>query len=67
VDSFLALFGEEIVERKMYPLCAVKKDCVVVWVKGLTRLSRGAKVSCEKFESGEEADTEIQQGLGFTQ
>jgi hypothetical protein len=61
VDSFLAFFGEENVERKMYPLCVVKKDYVVVWVKGLMRLSRGAKVLWEKFESGEEADTEIQQ------
>ncbi len=59
MDSFLALFGEEIVERKMYPLCVVKKDCVVVWVKGPMRLSGGAKVLWEKFESGEEADTEI--------
>jgi hypothetical protein len=61
VDSFLAFFGEENVERKMYPLCVVKKDYVVVWVKGLMRLSRGAKVLWEKFEFGEEADTEIQQ------
>ncbi|CAM6051456.1 unnamed protein product [Sphagnum compactum] len=51
----------------MYPLCVVKKDCVVVWVKGPMRLSGGAKVLWEKFESGEEADTEIQRGLGFTQ
>lgn len=29
--------------------------------RGLMRLSRGAKVLWEKFESGEEADTEIQQ------
>jgi hypothetical protein len=61
VDSFLAFFGEENVERKMYPLCVVKKDYVVVWVKGLMRLSRGAKVLWEKFESGEEAYIEIQQ------
>jgi hypothetical protein len=45
----------------MYPLCVVKKDYVVVWVKGLMRLSRGAKVLWEKFESGEEAYIEIQQ------
>jgi hypothetical protein len=61
VDSFLAFFGEENVERKMYPLCVVKEYYVVVCVKGLMRLSRGAKVLWEKFESGEEADTEIQQ------
>ncbi len=61
MDSFLAFFGEENVERKMYPLCVVKKDYVVVWVKGLMRLSRGAKVLWEKFESGEEAYIEIQQ------
>ncbi len=59
VDSFLALLGEEIVERKTYPSCVVKKDCVVVWVKGPMWLSRGAKVLWEKFKSGEEADTEI--------
>ncbi len=61
MDSFLAFFGEENMERKMYPLCVVKKDYVVVWVKGLMRLSRGAKVLWEKFESGEEAYIEIQQ------
>ncbi len=61
MDSFLAFFGEEKVERKMYPMCVVKEEYVLVCVKGLMRLSRGAKVLWEKFESGEEADTEIQQ------
>jgi hypothetical protein len=61
VDSFLAFFGEENVDRKMYPMCVVKEEYVVVCVKGLMRLSRGAKVLWEKFDSGEEADNEIQQ------
>jgi hypothetical protein len=34
--------------------------------RGLMRLSRGAKVLWEKFESGEEADTEIQQQRNHT-
>jgi len=66
VDSFLAFFGEENLERKMYPMCVVKKEYVVVCVKGLMRLSRGAKMLWEKFESGEEADTEIQQQRNHT-
>ncbi len=35
MDSFLAFFGEENLERKMYPMCVVKEEYVVVCVKGL--------------------------------
>ncbi len=65
MDSFLAFFGEENLERKMYPMCVVKEEYVVVCVKGLMQLSRGAKVLWEKLESGEEADTEIQQQRNY--
>ncbi len=40
MDSFLAFFGEENLERKMYPMYVVKEEYVVVCVKGLMRLSR---------------------------
>ncbi len=66
MDSFLAFFGEENLERKMFPMCVVKEEYVVVCVKRLMRLSRGAKVLWEKFESGKEADTEIQQQRNHT-
>ncbi len=40
MDSFLAFFGEENLERKMYPMYVVKEEYVVVCVKGLMWLSR---------------------------